>query len=72
MLSSGQKLGPAGRWKPHFMIYMPYATDADVGGSRDTPWFPFVGPVVNHPHSTLVIVMTEFVSPDDVTVPTTR
>lgn len=66
MLSSGQRLGPAGRWRPHFMIYMPYATNEMVGGSPEMPAFPFVGPEVGHPHSTLVIVMTEFVDPTDV------
>ena len=66
MLSGGQRLGAAGRWRPHFMIYMPYATNEDVGGSRDAPEFPFVGPLVGHPHSALVIVMTEFVDPGDV------
>jgi hypothetical protein len=66
MLSSGQRLGAAGRWKPHFMLYIPYATNEDVGGVPGSPAFPFVGPEVNHPHSTMVIVMTEFVDPADV------
>ena len=68
MLSSGQHLGPAGSWRPHFMIYMPYATNETVGGSPEMPAFPFVGPQVGHPHSTLVIVMTEFVDPADVVI----
>ena len=72
MLSSGQQLGPAGHWKPHFMLYMPYATNEDVGGSPQMPEYPFVGPTVGHPHSTLVIVMTEFVDPDDVALPKRR
>lgn len=72
MLSSGQQLGPAGKWKPHFMLYLPYATNEQVGGSPDATAFPFVGPVVNHPHSTMVIVMTEFVDPDDITPPSGR
>lgn len=66
MLSGGQKLGPAGQWRPHFMLYMPYADNDDVGGRQDMPAFPFVGPELNHPHSTMVIVMTEFVDPADV------
>lgn len=66
MLSKGQRLGPAGRWKPHFMLYVPYATNADIGGDPARPEFPFVGPVENHPHSTVVIVMDEFVDPADV------
>ncbi len=69
MLSGGQHLGPAGRWRPHFMLYMPYATNEDVGGNPENPAFPFVGPVIGHAHSTMVIVMTEFVDPDDVVVP---
>ena len=63
MLSSGQHLGQAGKWKPHFMMYVPYLTNEDVGGNPRTPQFPFVGPRENHPLSTLVIVMTEFVDP---------
>ncbi|NNF12179.1 MAG: hypothetical protein HKN72_03085 [Gemmatimonadetes bacterium] len=69
MLSAGQHLGPAGQWRPHFMLYMPYATNEDVGGSPATPAFPFVGPEIGHPHSTMVIVMTEFVDPADVVLP---
>jgi len=69
MLSAGQNLGPAGQWRPHFMLYMPYATNEDVGGSPDNPAFPFVGPEIGHPHSTMVIVMTEFVDPADVVLP---
>ena len=66
MLSSGQQLGPAGSWRPHFMLYMPYATNEEVGGVPGQPEFPFVGPTAGHPHSTLVVVMPEFVDPDDV------
>lgn len=69
MLSAGQRLGPAGQWRPHFMLYMPYATNEDVGGSPANPSFPFVGPEIGHPHSTMVIVMTEFVDPADVVLP---
>lgn len=66
MLSSGQNLGPAGQWMPHFMLYMPGATNEDVGGVPGAPAFPFVGPEIGHPHSTMVVVMTEFVDPADV------
>lgn len=69
MLSAGQHLGPAGQWRPHFMLYMPYATNEQVGGSPGNPAFPFVGPQIGHPHSTMVIVMTEFVDPADVVLP---
>lgn len=68
MLSSGQRLGAAGSWRPHFMLYMPYATNDDVGGVAGQPEFPFVGPEVGHPHSTMVVVMTEFVDPADVEI----
>lgn len=66
MLSNGQRLGEAGRWKPHFMLYVPYLTNADVGGDPRRPEFPFVGPREGHPLSTLVIVTTEFVDPSQV------
>lgn len=69
MLSAGQHLGSAGQWRPHFMLYMPYATNEDIGGSPANPQFPFVGPEIGHPHSTMVIVMTEFVDPADVVLP---
>ena len=68
MLSSGQRLGPAGNWRPHFMLYMPYATNETVGGVPGQPEFPFVGPEIGHPHSTMVIVMSEFVDPADVQI----
>lgn len=66
MLSSAQHLGPVGSFMPHFMIYMPYATGAQIGGSLETPEFPFAGPGAGKPHSTMVIVMTEFVDPEDI------
>lgn len=69
MLSSGQRLGAAGRWMPHFMIYMPYATNEDVAGDPANPLLPFVGPETGHAHSTLVVVMREFVDPRDVQPP---
>jgi len=67
MLSSGQRLGPQGsRFKPHFMLYVPYASNASIGGDLEHQEFPFVGPYENHPLSTIVIVMPEFVDPADV------
>jgi len=72
MLSGGQHLGPAGRFEPHFMLYVPYVTNADIGGDPRLPHFPFVGPVENHPLSTVVILMEEFVDPSSVSLPTAR
>lgn len=69
MLSSGQRLGPAGSWRPHFMLYMPYATNETVSGVPGQPHFPFVGPEIGHPHSTMVIVMSEFVDPNTIEIP---
>jgi hypothetical protein len=69
MLSSGQRLGPqGGRFKPHFMLYVPYASNASIGGDPTNQAFPFVGPYENHPLSTIVIIMNEFVDPADVPV----
>lgn len=73
MLSEGQVLGPRGtNFRPHFMLYVPYLTNADVGGSLERPEFPFVGPFEDHPLSTLVIVMDEFVSPSEIRLPMDR
>ncbi len=67
MLSEGQRLGPNGsNFHPHFMLYMPYVKNADIGGDPARMQFPFVGPYENHPLSTVVILMPEFVSPKDV------
>lgn len=63
MLSSGQRLGSAGSWKPHFMLYVPYATNAKIGGDPSNPSFPFVGPREGGPLSTVVIVTPQFVDP---------
>lgn len=63
MLSSGQRLGQAGSWKPHFMLYVPYATNANVGGDPSNPNFPFVGPREGGPLSTVVVVTPQFVDP---------
>lgn len=69
MMSSGQALGSAGSWLPHFMLYVPYATNESVGGTPGDVSLPFVGPETDHPHSTMVIVMREFVDPADVVLP---
>lgn len=69
MLSAGQRLGSAGSFKPHFMLYVPYVTNADIGGDPRRQEFPFVGPYENHPLSTVVIIMDEFVDPASVVLP---
>ena len=72
MLSSGQRLGPtAGQFKPHFMLYMPGATNELIGGDPRNQAFPFVGPFEGHPLATVVIIMDEFVHPDDMVIPGT-
>jgi len=71
MLSKGQRLGPSGgSFKPHFMLYVPYASNASIGGDPRRQQFPFVGPYQNHPLATVVIIMEEFVDPADVELPT--
>lgn len=70
MLSEGQRLGASGgNFRPHFMLYVPYVTNEDIGGDPSRMQFPFVGPYENHPLSTVVVLMTEFVSPESVTLP---
>ena len=70
MMSEGQKLGPnGGKFRPHFMLYVPYVKNSDIGGDPARMEFPFVGPVENHPLSTVVIITDEFVSPEDVMLP---
>jgi hypothetical protein len=70
MLSEGQHLGAnAGNFRPHFMLYVPYVTNAAIGGDPSQMQFPFVGPYENHPLSTVVVLMEEFVSPSSVVIP---
>lgn len=70
MLSEGQRIGPnGGNFRPHFMLYVPYATNESIGGDPTQMQFPFVGPFENHPLSTVVILMEEFVSPASVVLP---
>jgi len=70
MLSAGQRLtADGGNFKPHFMLYLPYATNASVGGDLQRQQFGFVGPYENHPLATLVILMSEFVDPAAVKLP---
>jgi hypothetical protein len=70
MLSEGQRLGPNGaKFFPHFMLYVPYISNADIGGDPSQMQFPFVGPYENHPLSTVVVMMEEFVKPESVVLP---
>jgi len=70
MLSKGQRIDAnGGNFKPHFMLYVPYASNASIGGDPSRPQFPFVGPYENHPLSTVVIIMEEFVDPAEVKLP---
>lgn len=71
MLSSGQRLGQRNSaFRPHFMLYVPFVTNAAIGGSPQNMNFPFVGPFENHPLATVVIIMDEFVNPEDVDLST--
>ena len=54
------------------MLYVPYVTNADIGGDPARQEFPFVGPYENHPLSTVVVIMEEFVDPTDVQLPGRR
>lgn len=70
MLSKGQRLGSNGEnFKPHFMLYVPNVTNADIGGDPSQQQFPFVGPVEGHPLATVVIIMDEFVDPAAIVIP---
>jgi len=70
MLSKGQRLtADGGNFKPHFMLYLPYATNASVGADPRQQQFGFVGPYENHPLATMVILMPEFVDPATVKLP---
>lgn len=66
MMSEGQQLvgddgKPAGRWRPHIMIYYPYLKGSDVGFSK-TPDMK-VGMVTDEsaPTSSLMIIMPQFI-----------
>ena len=73
MMSEGQVLGPnGGNFRPHFMLYMPYVTNEDIGGDPQNMALPFVGPYENHPLSTVVILMEEFVSLPSIPLPARR
>jgi hypothetical protein len=66
MMSEGQQLvgddgKPAGRWRPHIMIYYPYLKSSDVGFGRIPDMK--VGMVTDEatPTSSLMIVMPQFI-----------
>jgi hypothetical protein len=66
MMSEGQQLvgddgKPAGRWRPHIMIYYPYLKNSDVGFGRIPDMK--VGMVTDEaaPTSSLMIVMAQFI-----------
>jgi len=54
------------------MLYVPYVTNADIGGDPSRQEFPFVGPYEGHPLSTVVVIMEEFVDPMSVSLPRRR
>jgi len=67
MMSGGQRLvgddgRPAGRWKPHLMIYYPYLTNEAVGhhGSPDATAGLVVDP--GRPTANLMVVVPDFVA----------
>jgi len=66
MMSAGQRLvgddgRPAGRWKPHLMIYYPYLTNEAVGhhGNPDATAGLVVDP--GRPTANLMVVVPDFV-----------
>ena len=70
MMSGGQRLGPdEARFRPHFMLYTPYAYNAEIGGEPFREHYPFIGPVEGHPLATLTITLDAFVEPEAVVVP---
>ena len=47
--------GPIGPWKPHHMIYIPYMTNAQLGGNPPLGDFPFVGGADGGASATVII-----------------
>lgn len=61
MISAGQYLGePAGKFRPHVMIYSPYSTDDDWGNNKMPTDFPQLLMEEGGPHAVIVIPL-----PDD-------
>ena len=55
MLSADQKLGPAGAWRPHMMVYTPYYTNAMLGGNEGDSGLPVISDDAGTPFAITVI-----------------
>ncbi|WP_158750098.1 hypothetical protein [Acidobacterium sp. S8] len=55
MLSADQKLGPAGAWRPHMMVYTPYYTNAMLGGNEGNSGLPVISDDAGTPFAITVI-----------------
>jgi len=72
MLSAGQVLGSqAGQYKPHVMVYIPYATDAELGDNPATSDHPVIFEHAGGPLAAIVIPVKAF-NPVGETAPAPR
>ncbi|HYK34431.1 hypothetical protein [Alloacidobacterium sp.] len=55
MFSADQKLGPAGAWHPHMMVFTPYYTDAMLGDNSGNDMLPVVASDAGTPFALTVI-----------------
>jgi hypothetical protein len=55
MFSADQKLGSAGAWRPHMMIYTPYYTNAMLGGNAGDSGLPVISDDAGTPFAVTVI-----------------
>lgn len=55
MFSAAQKLGPAGAWHPHMMVYTPYYTNAMLGGNSGDDMLPAISDDEGTPFAVTVI-----------------
>jgi hypothetical protein len=55
MFSADQKLGPAGAWHPHMMIFTPYYTNAMMGNNSGNDMLPVVAADAGTPFALTVI-----------------
>ena len=67
MMSAGQQLisddgTPAGRWRPHVMVYYPYLTNAAMGLGKTPDMLVGMVSEEGRPDATLVIVVAQFVA----------
>jgi hypothetical protein len=67
MMSDAQQLigddgAPAGRWRPHVMVYYPYLTHHDVGFSSTPDMRVGMVSDAGGPMSSVVLIMPQFVS----------